>query len=80
MLDGGLVVGYLTAFLLRGARRLADRAFESGLDRLADVVESRIGRRSLDRLEENPAMPTSRRRSAGGSSRPRESTLPSRAS
>ena len=54
MIDGGIVVGYLTAYLLRGARALADQAFESLLDRLAQVIERRLGARPLDQLERNP--------------------------
>ena len=53
-LDSGVISGYLIAFLLRGARRLADRSFESLLDKLANVIEQRIGRRPLETLQRNP--------------------------
>jgi hypothetical protein len=53
-LDGGLIVGYLTAALLRAGGRLADRALDSLLNRLIDLVASRMGRAPLDRLAGNP--------------------------
>jgi hypothetical protein len=55
VLDGGLVTGYLTAALLRGARRVADQTVESLLERLIEVVELRLGRRPLEQLERSPS-------------------------
>jgi hypothetical protein len=53
-LDGGLIVGYLTAAFLRAGGRLADRAVDSLLNRLVELVGSRMGRGPLDRLAGNP--------------------------
>jgi hypothetical protein len=53
-MDGGIVVGYVTAWLFRGARQLADSAVESLLDRLARLVERRLGHRPIDALEQRP--------------------------
>ena len=50
-----VVVGYLTVHLLRGARHVADRTIESLLDRLAKLVEARLGPGPLDTLAGNPA-------------------------
>jgi hypothetical protein len=52
--DGGLLVGYLTAYIMRGTRKVADRAFEALLERLATTVEERLGRRPIEALEQAP--------------------------
>ena len=53
-IDGGLIVGYLTAALLRGGQRWADRTVDSLLDRLTELVTRRMGRGFLVRLGHNP--------------------------
>jgi hypothetical protein len=53
-IDGGLVVGYLTAALVRGGKRWADRAIDSLLDRLTSLVMGRMGAEPLDQLASNP--------------------------
>jgi hypothetical protein len=50
-IDGGLIVGYLTAALLRGGHRVADRTLDALLDRLTALVARRMGRGTLDRLK-----------------------------
>ena len=54
MIDGGLIVGYLTAALLRGGRRMADKTVDAMLDRLIDLVAERIGAGPVDRLQAHP--------------------------
>jgi len=54
MIDGGLIVGYLTAALLRGGQRWADRTIDSLLDRLTDAVTRRLGKGPVERLAQNP--------------------------
>lgn len=54
MLDSGVVVGYLAAALVRGARAVADQAVERLLDRLVDRVGQRLGPRAIDRLQDSP--------------------------
>lgn len=54
MIDGGLIVGYLTAALLRGGQRWLDRSVDGLLDRLTGMVASRLGRDPIDRLEASP--------------------------
>lgn len=54
MIDGGIVVGYLTAYLLKGGKRLADRTLESLLDRLVQRVDERLGPRPLNTLNQKP--------------------------
>jgi hypothetical protein len=54
MIDGGVVVGYLTVALARGARHLADRAFDTLLDRLAHTIESRLGSEPAETLKRHP--------------------------
>lgn len=61
MVDGGLIVGYLTAALLRGGKRVADRAVDSLLDRLTDLVAGRMGSGPLDRLKRQPGEETVQR-------------------
>lgn len=56
-IDGGLVVGYLTAALLRAGKRWGDRALDQLLDRLTRLVADRMGRAPLDRLADNPRSP-----------------------
>jgi hypothetical protein len=56
-IDGGIVVSYLTAYLLKGGKRLADRTFESLLDRLVQRVRERLGPRPVDTLKERPGDP-----------------------
>jgi hypothetical protein len=53
-LDVGVLSSYLTMWLYRGARQLADRTFEVLLDRLANLIEQRIGQRTLRALRKNP--------------------------
>ena len=53
-IDGGLVVGYLTAALLRAGKRWGDRTLDQLLDRLTSLVAHRMGRAPLDRLAGNP--------------------------
>jgi hypothetical protein len=53
-IDGGLVVGYLTAALLRAGKRWGDRTLDQLLDRLTSLVAQRMGRSPLDRLAGNP--------------------------
>lgn len=64
MIDGGIVVGYLVVALARGAERLADRAFDSLLDRLAGAIESRLGREPADTLTYHSGDPESEKRVA----------------
>jgi hypothetical protein len=54
LIEGGLVVGYLTAAIARGGQRLADRTLDSLLDRLSALVVGRMGSGPLDRLAGNP--------------------------
>jgi hypothetical protein len=54
-IDGGVVVAYLAAYLLKGGRRIADTALESLLDRLVERVAARLGPRPLNTLEQDPA-------------------------
>lgn len=54
VIDGGLIVGYLTAALVRASQRWGDRTLDSMLDRLAALVARRLGRQPLDRLARNP--------------------------
>jgi hypothetical protein len=60
-IDGGLIVGYLTAALLRAGQRWGDRALDSLLNRLVQLVATRMGRGPLDRLAQNPRDPTAQR-------------------
>jgi hypothetical protein len=53
-LDGGLIVGYLTAALARGGRRVADRAVDALLDRLVDLVQERVGSGPIEALGRRP--------------------------
>ena len=57
MIDGGIVVGYLTAYLLKGGKRLADTAFESLLESLAERVKERLGPAPLTALNQHPKDP-----------------------
>lgn len=61
LIDGGLIVGYLTAALLRGGRRIADRTVDSLLDRLTGLVADRMGPGPLDRLRKYPRDDTAQR-------------------
>jgi hypothetical protein len=54
------VVGYLTVYLLRGAHRVANSAFDALVDRLARAVETRLGSGALDDLARNPRDPITR--------------------
>ena len=54
-IDGGVVVAYLAAYLLKGGRRIADTALESMMDRLVERVEARLGPRPLNTLGQDPA-------------------------
>lgn len=56
-IDGGLVVGYLTAALLRAGKRWGDRTLDQLLDRLTSLVANRMGRAPLARLAGNPRSP-----------------------
>jgi hypothetical protein len=53
-IDGGLVVGYLTAAVLRAGKRWGDKALDSLLDRLANLVAQKMGPAPLDRLAGDP--------------------------
>lgn len=53
-LDGGLIVGYLTAAAVGAGKRWVDRSVDSLLDRLTAKVAGRVGRGPVDRLEQNP--------------------------
>ena len=64
-IDGGVVVAYLTASLLKGGRRIADRALESLMDRLVERVSDRLGPRPINTLERDPADPGNQRLVAG---------------
>ena len=64
MIDGGIVVGYLTVALARGAGRLADRAFDGLLDRLAGEIQRRLGSEPADTLTRHPDDPASRQQIA----------------
>lgn len=50
-IDGGVVVAYLTAYVLRGGRRVADHALESLMNRLVDRVSNTLGDRPLNTLK-----------------------------
>jgi hypothetical protein len=52
--DGGLVVGYLTAAVLGAGKRWADRGLDSLLDRLTALVVARMGPGPLKRLSGSP--------------------------
>jgi hypothetical protein len=54
IIEGGLIVGYLTAAFLRGGERMADRAVDALLHRLTDLVADRMGFELIDRLQEHP--------------------------
>jgi hypothetical protein len=53
--DGGLIVGYLTAAVVGAGRRWADRRFDALLDRLTTIVRHRMGDGPLDRLADGPS-------------------------
>lgn len=61
MIDGGLIVGYLTAALLRGGQRWADRTIDSLLDRLTTAVTRRLGKGPVERLAQDPHDATAQR-------------------
>jgi hypothetical protein len=52
--DGGLIVGYLTAAVIGAGRRWADRRIDGLLDRLTATVSHRLGDGALDRLATGP--------------------------
>jgi hypothetical protein len=54
LIDGGLIVGYVTAALLRGGKRVADKTVDALLDRLTGVIVDRMGPGPVDRLRRNP--------------------------
>jgi hypothetical protein len=54
LIDGGLIVGYVTAALLRGGKHVADKAVDALLDRLTNVIVDRMGPGPVDRLRRNP--------------------------
>jgi hypothetical protein len=60
-IDGGLVVGYLTAALLRAGQRWGDKTLDSLLNRLTDLVVRRMGNKPVDRLSKNPSDPNVQR-------------------
>jgi hypothetical protein len=64
MIDGGVVVGYLTVALARGATRLADRAFDGLLDKLVGEIKRRLGSEPEETLMHHPADPVSRQQIA----------------
>jgi len=53
-IDVGVISLYLTGWLLRGAHHIADRTVDALLDRLANLIEQRIGPRTLRTLQKNP--------------------------
>jgi len=53
-LDGGLIVGYLTAAVVGAGKRWVDRTVDRLLDQLTAKVTGRIGRGAFDRLAQNP--------------------------
>jgi hypothetical protein len=57
MLDAGVLVGYLTVFLLRGSRRFADRTFDKLLDKLAGRLVDGLGQEPLNDLRTGPGKP-----------------------
>jgi len=61
LIDGGLIVGYLTASLLRGGQRIADRTVDSLLDRLTGLITDRMGPGPVDRLRTHPREETVQR-------------------
>jgi hypothetical protein len=56
-----VVVGYLTAFLLKGGKRLGDRALDALLNNLVERVQRKLGPRPLNVLNQNPGNPQSER-------------------
>jgi hypothetical protein len=56
-IDGGVIVAYLTAYLLKGGRRLADRTLESLLERLVQRVAERLGPSPVNALKTRPGDP-----------------------
>jgi hypothetical protein len=60
-IDGGVVVAYLAAHLLKGGRRIADSALESLMDRLVERVSVRLGERPLNTLDQDPTDPRNQR-------------------
>ena len=60
-IDGGVVVAYLAAYLLKGGRRIADAAVESLIGQLVERVSVRLGPRPLNTLERAPADPQNQR-------------------
>jgi hypothetical protein len=57
MIDAGVLVGYLTVFLLRGSRRFADRTFDKLLDKLAGRLVDGLGQKPLRDLRTGPGNP-----------------------
>ena len=53
-IDGGVVVAYLAAYLLKGGRRIADTALESMVDRLVERVAAPQGARPRNTHEQDP--------------------------
>lgn len=54
MVDGGIVVGYLTTWLLRGAGRTLDNAFDKALEALARRAYERLEPKQLSELRKRP--------------------------
>jgi hypothetical protein len=60
-IDGGLVVGYLTAAVIGAGKRWGDKKLDQLLDRLTGLVAGRMGRQPLDQLRSDPQNPTVQR-------------------
>ena len=60
-IDGGLVVGYLTAAVIGAGKRWGDKKLDQLLDRLTGLVAGRMGRQPLDQLRRDPKNPTVQR-------------------
>ena len=60
-IEGGLVVGYLTAALLGAGKRWADRRLDSLLDSLTGLVQEKLGTRPVDNLRDTPTDPQAQR-------------------
>lgn len=54
MIDGGLVVGYLSSWLIQGVGRLANRQLDNTFSALYDRVAARLGRSATDALANAP--------------------------
>ena len=55
--DGGVVVAYLAAYLLKGGGRVVSAAVDAAVERLVERVSVRLGPRPLNTLERAPTDP-----------------------